>query len=376
MQCDAVVTLENGVYFRGYTLNNQTFVTGELCFLTAQTGYQEAATDPSYADQILVFTFPHIGITGINNIDYESASPKLKAVVLSSIESQSDHYLKNSDLIEWLLKHKVPVIFGVDTRSLVHHIRSNNGPVKGSIASDDNYNSISELLSITAQSKGLSGNYIANCNTTYHGTNSITDTKKFQTQRNILLIDFGVKNNIVCLLRQSNCLVHICPPTIDTEYIKNSPPDGIVLSNGPGDPGAVFLNHKELIIYILSLHIPVLGVCMGYQLIALAFGAKTQQMKAPHHGINHPVHDLVSKKVVITSQNHEFEVIENSIDKNIITITHRSLFDDSIEGIAINNKRITAVQFHPEGCPGPQDSIYIFDNYIKQVNSYAISQRH
>lgn len=375
MQYKAKIVLENGVYFKGYCLSSQTPITGELCFLTAQTGYQEAITDPSYTGQILVFTFPHIGITGINDIDYESSFPKLKAIVLSSIEDQGDHYLRKSSLQEWLLIHKIPVIVGVDTRSLVYHIR-NDGPLKGSIASDDSYDSISDLLSLTKQSKGLKSTYIVGYNTKHHNINTVEFIKKSHTQRTVLLIDFGVKNNIIKLLEQKKCAVHVYPPTIDVEYIKNFSPDGVVLSNGPGDPEAIFLHHRELIGYILNSRIPVLGICMGYQLIALSFGAKTRQMKTPHHGINHPVYDLIHKRVAISSQNHEFEVVESSIDQNIITITHRSLFDGSIEGITIKNQPITAVQFHPEGCPGPQDSTYIFDNYISQVSKYASSKRH
>jgi carbamoyl-phosphate synthase small subunit len=369
---NAVIVLGNSTYFYGLALDDiTTVITGEICFLTAQTGYQEAITDPSYKGQILVFTSPHIGITGVNKVDYESKKPWLKAVVFSLLETEGSHYLKESSLARWLLLHNIPCIFGVDTRSLVTHIRNKTAPLAASIALKDRYK-VKDLALLAYQSKpsdSISSLW------SYKDQGALAP-EYIKSEYNILLIDFGFKENIVRLLEIRKCHVKICPPDIDFCYIQNYKPDGIVLSNGPGNPEQTFNRYRPLLKDILNSDIPILGICMGYQLTALTFGAQTRQMQSPHHGINHPVYDLKKNKVIITSQNHEFEVIESSLNKEATSITYTSLFDGSIEGIAIKNQPIIAVQFHPESSPGPKDAEYIFDDYMNMVKTYAPKKRH
>ena len=367
----AVIVLENGIFFKGYGLNINEPITGELCFTTSQTGYQETITDPSYKEQILIFSFPHIGIVGINDEDYESKKVYLSAIVISHIEEESFHYLKKNNFLEWIKINNMPVIHSIDTRSLIAHLRDSKTSIKAVIAFLDDKTDIKSLVDKLVDkakfSKNLCSSYLIPKNKDeIVQYNILTNQLKYK----ILLLDFGLKLNIIRCLNTKDCNVYVCSPDIDYNELMKIDPHGIVLSNGPGDPQSVLLRHNDLILNIINSGIPILGICLGFQIIAVALGAKTEQMNNAHHGINHPIYDNKNDKVIITSQNHEFHVVKSTINDNIV-ISHHSLFDDCIEGFTVKNKPIIAVQFHPEGCPGPSDSLYIFDEFINLVREHA-----
>lgn len=368
----AIIVLENGVYFSGYGININKAITGELCFTTSHAGYQETITDPSYKGQILLFSFPHIGIVGINNEDYESLNTHPAAIVLAYIEEENFHYLKQNSFLEWININNIPLIYGIDTRSLITYVRESNTSLKAVISLSNKIPNIESLANTAKASKSLCNSYLIPKNkNNFIKYNLIERAFKYR----IILIDFGVKLNIIRCLNIYNCEVYLCSPSTDPQEFVKVNPDGYVLSNGPGDPNAVFLHHEKLILNIINSGRPTLGICLGLQIIAVALGAKTQQMKNAHHGINHPIYDKENNKVIITSQNHEFHVMEETLKDEII-ISHYSLFDNCIEGFKIKNKPIAAVQFHPEACPGPSDAFYIFEEFIKLMEDNAKKKRY
>ena len=380
------LVLENGSVFKGFGFGFEGITTGEVCFNTSITGYQEIITDPSYAGQIINFTFPHIGNVGTNIEDNESNKIWARGVIFNTEITNPSNYRSMKHLDFWLKKNKIVGITGIDTRKLTNYIRENGAP-KGTLQfSIKRKHDIGNLKKLTKNWSGLLGLDLASqvsCKKPYKWNSLKTWDKKEGYKKNkkkkykIVAIDYGIKKNILRCLSDLHCKIKVVPAKTSSQEIFSYNPDGIFLSNGPGDPAATGKYAIPIIKELISSKIPIFGICLGHQLLALTLGAKTSKMHLGHRGANHPVKNLVTKKVEITSQNHGFKVEPDSLPKNA-KITHISLFDRSIEGIEIKNKPIFSVQYHPEANPGPQDSKYLFKkfiNYILIKKNYAKKKR-
>ena len=378
-----VLVLENKTIFKGIGIGYQGTATGEVCFNTSFTGYQEIISDPSYAEQIINFTFPHIGNVGTNNEDLESDKIWTKGVIFNSEITSPSNYRSLKDLDSWLKKNKIVGITGLDTRSLTNFIRDKGAP-KGTISnSKDGKFNISKLTNQTIKWSGLKNLDLAEKVTTkknYIWTGFKTWKKedgyvKNNTKSlNVVAIDYGIKKNILRYFSNFNCKVNIVSCKTNADSILKLKPDGIFLSNGPGDPAATGKYAIGTIKKLIKEEIPIFGICLGHQILALALGAKTKKMKLGHRGANHPVKNLIKNNVEITSQNHGFEIINESLPNNI-EVTHKSLFDSCIEGIKLKNKPVFSVQYHPESNPGPQDSVYLFKEFINNMKKNAKKKR-
>ena len=379
-----ILVLENGQVLKGIGLGYEGTATGEVCFNTSITGYQEIISDPSYSGQIINFTFPHIGNVGTNQEDHESDKIWTKGVIFNSEITNPSNYrsLKNLDL--WLKKNRIVGLTGIDTRSLTNFIRDKGAP-KGTIEKRKNGKfNIKKLLNQSIKWQGLNGLDLAKNVTTRskYNWNNLKTWKKgvgFEKNKknifNIVAIDYGIKKNILRYFSNHNCKITVVPCDTSADNITKLNPDGVFLSNGPGDPAATGKYAVKVIKNLINLKIPIFGICLGHQLLALALNAKTKKMKLGHRGANHPVKNLLTDKVEITSQNHGFEVVKSSLPKNVI-ITHKSLFDNSIEGIRLKNKPAFSVQYHPEANPGPHDSQYLFEQFIKEIKQNAKKKRY
>jgi carbamoyl-phosphate synthase small subunit len=379
-----VLVLENRQIFKGIGIGYEGTATGEVCFNTSITGYQEIISDPSYSGQIINFTFPHIGNVGTNNEDHESDKVWTKGVIFNSEITNPSNYRSLKNLDSWLKKNKIVGLTGLDTRSLTNFIRDKGAP-KGTISNNrkGNFN-LKKLINTSMKWPGLNGLDLAKDVSTkkkYNWKNFKTWTKEKGYTKNkrkifkIVAIDYGIKKNILRYFSDFKCNVVVVPCKTSAEQILKLKPDGIFLSNGPGDPAATGKYAIKIIQNLIKTNIPIFGICLGHQLLALALKAKTKKMKLGHRGANHPVKNLINNKIEITSQNHGFEVIKQSLPKNV-EITHCSLFDNCIEGIRLKNKSIFSVQYHPESNPGPQDSHYLFDQFIKEIKKNAKKKRY
>ena len=379
-----ILVLENGSFFKGYGFGFESTSTGEVCFNTSITGYQEIISDPSYAGQIINFTFPHIGNVGVNNDDHESDKIWTRGVIFNSEISNPSNYRALKHLDFWLKKNKIVGITGLDTRSLTNFIRDNGAP-KGTISfSKKGKFNLKKLSNLSSKWSGLKNLDLAGKVTTkknYKWIGFKTWKKESRFLKNkiksfkVIAIDYGIKKNILRYFSDFKCEVDIVNCKISAEEILKMKPDGVFLSNGPGDPAATGKYAIKTIRTLIKKNIPIFGICLGHQILALALGAKTKKMKLGHRGANHPVKNMINNNVEITSQNHGFEIIKESLPKNI-QITHKSLFDNCIEGIKLKNKPIFSVQYHPESNPGPQDSIYLFKEFINYMKKNAKKKRY
>ena len=379
-----ILVLENKTVFRGIGIGYQGTATGEVCFNTSLTGYQEIISDPSYAGQIINFTFPHIGNVGTNEEDHESDNIWAKGVIFNSEITNPSNYRSLKNLDTWLKKNKIVGITGLDTRNLTNFIRDKGAP-KGTISNNKNGKfNLKKLLNLSIKWSGLNKLDLAKTVTTkkkyvWQGYKTWKKGKGFEKNNKkifkIIAIDYGIKKNILRYFSDFNCKVTVVPCTLSASEISNMRPDGIFLSNGPGDPAATGKYAIEIIQNLIKENIPIFGICLGHQILALALNAKTKKMKLGHRGANHPVKNLLNQKVEITSQNHGFEILKESLPKNV-EITHKSLFDNCIEGIKLKNKPVFSVQYHPESNPGPQDSVYLFKQFINEVKKYVKKKRY
>ena len=378
-----ILVLENKKIFRGIGIGYQGEATGEVCFNTSLTGYQEIISDPSYAGQIINFTFPHIGNVGTNKEDFESDKIWTKGVIFNSEITSPSNYRSFQHLDAWLKKNKIVGITGLDTRSLTNFIRDKGAP-KGTIAySNKSKFHINKLINSTIKWSGLKNldlaekvttqkNYIWKGLKTWRKEHGYR--KNNQNSFHVVAIDYGIKKNILRYFSDFKCKVTVVSCKTSAEKILSLKPNGVFLSNGPGDPAATGKYAIQIIQNLIKKKIPLFGICLGHQILALALGGKTKKMKLGHRGANHPVKNLISENVEITSQNHGFEVVRENLPKNI-QITHKSLFDNSIEGIRLKNNPVFSVQYHPESNPGPQDSVYLFQEFINNMKKNAKKKR-
>ena len=376
---DSVLMLEDGTCFLGKSFGSKQTKIGEICFNTSMTGYQEIITDPSYAGQIISFTFPHIGNIGTNNFDNEGETKSIAGIVVRQVPTNPSNWRSDQKFNDWLKLNDIPGISGIDTRMLTKIIRkykSCNAIMSYNELGEFNFDELKNKLRHYPKMDGLNLSSSVTTEKNYDYKESphklILSTpstiRKFKPK--IVVIDFGVKMNILRHLVNLNADVTVLSENTIIEDINKIKPDGIFLSNGPGDPSATEKKCKDLLQAILSLEIPVFGICIGHQLIGLSFGAKTIKMSQGHRGANHPVKNLSNNKVEITSQNHGYMIDKDTLPE-CLEITHLSLFDGSIEGFKHKSLPIFSVQYHPEASPGPTESSYLFQEFL---NLIAVSE--
>lgn len=370
---NAALLFTDGSVFLGYGIGAKGFAEGEVCFNTSITGYQETLTDPSYYKQIINFTFPHIGNVGTNPDDVESSKVYATGLITGVDITQPSNYRSVEHFDKWLQKNNITGITGVDTRAITRNIRI-NGAQNVIICHANSVEEINfdELKAKLAAIPNMDGQELAgkvSTNKTYKWDESQFDfeANKYVKSKggkfNIVAIDYGIKRNILRNLTQVGCNVTVVPANTSSKDIMSHNPDGIFLSNGPGDPAATAEYAQQIIKELVDTDIPVFGICLGHQLLATVLGCKTSKMKQGHRGANHPVKNLESNRVEITSQNHGFAVTRESIGDDVIE-THVSLFDDTNEGIKHKTKDVFSVQHHPEASPGPTDAFYLFEQFI------------
>lgn len=371
----ACLALADGTVFYGMGFGATGQTVAELCFNTAMTGYQEIMTDPSYAGQVVTFTFPHIGNTGVNSEDDETAEPVAQGMVVKWDPTAASNWRSTQELKTWLEARGRIAIGGIDTRRLTRTIRQQGAP-HVALAHDPDGNFDTEALVAAARGfAGLEGMDLAKevtCTQSYHWNEmrwAWPEGYKPQTtpKHKVVAIDYGAKRNILRCLASAGCDVTVLPATATAADVMAHKPDGVFLSNGPGDPAATGTYAVPMIRDILdNSDIPVFGICLGHQMLALALGAKTIKMNHGHHGANHPVKDMETGKVEITSMNHGFAVDTQTLPAGVVE-THRSLFDGSNCGIRVAGRPVYSVQYHPEASPGPQDSYYLFERFTTDM---------
>ena len=368
----AALVLADGSVFWGRGVGAAGVAVGEVCFNTAMTGYQEIMTDPSYAGQIITFTFPHIGNVGANAEDIETTTPAARGLVLRADITDPSNYRAAQGFDAWLKSFGLAGIAGVDTRRLTRRIRDLGAPNGALCHAPDGAIDVAALHARARDWPGLEGMDLAKdvtCRQTYRWDETRWEWDKGYGRLDaprfhVVAVDYGAKRNILRMLASAGCRVTVVPAEASAEDILRHKPDGVFLSNGPGDPAATGAYAVPVIRKLIDSGKPLFGICLGHQLLALALGGKTRKMAIGHRGANHPVKDLATGKVEITSQNHGFCVLPESLPASA-EVTHVSLFDGSNEGLRLKGKPVFSVQYHPEASPGPQDSHYLFDRFVK-----------
>ena len=366
----AILALADGTIFAGKSIGAIGKTNGEIVFNTSMTGYQEILTDPSYADQIVTLTYPHIGNTGINQEDIESEKIWCSGLIIKSNSSLVSSWRSTGSLSDYLNANNILGISDIDTRKLTRLIRT-KGAQSAAILVSDNPNK-DEAIEEARKFKGLAGIDLAQKVTTtksYKWDKGIWREPNQKSKLKVVAIDFGVKHNILRILVNRGYDLTVVPAKTTSDKILALKPDGVFLSNGPGDPEPCDYAIKT-IKELSSKRIPLFGICLGHQLLALSFGGKTSKMKFGHHGANHPVQDLMTQKVSITSQNHGFTVEEHSLSKDL-KVTHKSLFDGTVQGIEHLSLPIFSFQGHPEASPGPHDLKDLFKKFEENMKSNA-----
>lgn len=362
----AMLVLADGTVFRGTSIGADGHSVGEVVFNTSMTGYQEILTDPSYTEQIVTLTYPHIGNVGTNHEDIESGQVCAAGLVIRDLPLLASNFRSEQSLSDYLIANNIVAIADIDTRKLTRILREKGAQAGCILVGED----VEQALALANQFPGLTGMDLAKvvtCQSMYEYTEgewtlgegfAATSDKAYH----VVAFDYGVKRNILRMLVSRGCKVTVLPAQTTAEEALKYQPDGIFLSNGPGDPEPCEYAIKA-IKTLLEANIPIFGICLGHQLLALAAGAKTMKMKFGHHGANHPVQDVENKRVYITSQNHGFAVDQKSLPSNVKT-THISLFDGSLQGIALQDRPAFSFQGHPEASPGPTEMSYLFDRFI------------
>jgi carbamoyl-phosphate synthase small subunit len=369
-----VIVLADGTVFFGTGFGAAKASVGEICFNTSITGYQEILTDPSYAGQIITFTFPHVGNVGTNEEDIETINPVARGLIVREDITSPSNWRSGKHFDAWLKSHDIAGIAGIDTRALTRRIRDLGAPT-GVVCHDPSGKfDLDALYKQAKEWPGLDGMDLAkdvSCTQTYKWDESAWELgkgygKQTKPKYKVVAIDYGAKRNILRCLAAAGCEVTVVPGNASVEDILAHKPDGVFLSNGPGDPAATGVYAVPVIKKLLDMNMPIFGICLGHQMLGLALGGKTNKMKLGHRGANHPVKDLETGKVEITSQNHGFQVLPETLPKDAV-VTHVSLFDGSNEGLRLTSKPAFSVQYHPEASPGPQDSHYLFDRFVENI---------
>lgn len=386
MQTYALLMLQDGSQFIGKSIGANGQTVGEVVFNTSMTGYQEILTDPSYSEQLVTLTYPHIGNVGTNDADAESNQIYAKGLIIRDLPLMASNYRSKMDLSSYLKQHNVIAIADIDTRRLTRILREKGAQHGVIITANDKQTLLDKAENAKQEAlnyKGLSGLDLAKevtCKESYTWTCGIwTRQQEHPTPKadselpyHVVAYDFGVKQNILRMLVERGCKLTVVPAKTPANEVLSLNTDGIFLSNGPGDP-APCTYAIEAIKQFLTTNIPVFGICLGHQLLALACGAKTVKMKFGHHGGNHPVKDLENNRVMITAQNHGFAVDESTLPAHL-RATHKSLFDGSLQGIHHNQKPAFSFQGHPEASPGPHDAAPLFDHFIELIKIYKQEQ--
>ena len=354
--------------FKGKFLSKVSYKIAEICFNTSMTGYQEILTDPSYKSQFINFTFPLIGIVGCNEEDFESWKVQASGMISNEIISLSSNWRSKDNFSKWLLDQNSCAFFDIDTRTLTKIIRE-YGPKNVMICSEEFYNKngLDEIISLINKSPTLEQNDVIK---EFTKELNLSKVGKHKKQLSIGFLNFGAKDNIKNNLKLRNCELYEYDMNFNADEIINLKLDGLFLSNGPGDPKKIYQNIKPELQKLLNERIPTFGICLGHQILSLAFDADTIRMDKGHRGGNHPVKNLKKNKVEITSQNHGFVVTEENFPESL-EITHRSLFDGTVDGMKSKSQPLFSVQYHPESSPGPHDSRYLFDEFIELIESNA-----
>jgi len=369
----ACLMLADGKLFFGQGIGMQGTGIGEICFNTAMTGYQEILTDPSFAGQIITFTFPHIGNVGCNDEDNEAVKPYASGLIIREPITPASNFRSHTELNHWLLTHKITGISGVDTREITRHIRktgAHNAAIQHIKAGDSfDMEALKQAITDCPDMKGMELAAGVSTPKPYEwseGTWKLPPAAKSKNsgKHHVVAIDYGEKLNILRCLAERNCKVTVVPAKTSAEDILKLKPDGIFLSNGPGDPAATGTYSTPILRKLIASDTPIFGICLGHQLLGLALGGKTEKLPQGHRGANQPVKNLETGAVEITSQNHGFAVVESSLPKNV-KVSHVSLFDGTVEGLRVTDKPVFCVQYHPESSPGPHDSQYLFDDFVK-----------
>ncbi|MDD9745705.1 MULTISPECIES: glutamine-hydrolyzing carbamoyl-phosphate synthase small subunit [Marinovum] len=373
----ACLALADGTVFYGTGFGATGIRVAELCFNTAMTGYQEIMTDPSYAGQVVTFTFPHIGNVGVNPEDDETGDPVAEGMVVKWMPTEPSNWRAVQELSDWLAARGRIAIGGIDTRRLTRAIRQQGAPHVALAHDPDGNFDIEALVAKARAFKGLMGLDLAKevtCTQSYRWDEMRWAwpegyARQQAPKHKVVAVDYGAKRNILRCLASAGCDVTVLPATATAEEVMAHNPDGIFLSNGPGDPAATGEYAVPMIKTLLDeTDLPMFGICLGHQMLALALGGRTIKMNHGHHGANHPVKDMQSGKVEITSMNHGFAVDAATLPENVVQ-THVSLFDGSNCGIALNSdvRKVYSVQHHPEASPGPQDSFYLFEQFAEAM---------
>ena len=374
MTTPAILVLSDGTTFHGVSIGADGETVGEVVFNTSMTGYQEILTDPSYTYQMVTLTYPHIGNTGCNAEDEESRQVYAAGLIIRDLPLKNSNFRSEETLSDYLKRHNIVAIADIDTRRLTRILR-NTGSQAGCMMTGENID-IKQAQAKAIAFGSMAGKDLAKVVTRakpekwtqgeWHLGQGFSDLKRLPYQ--VVAYDFGVKNNILRMLAERGCELTIVPAQTPAETVLAMNPDGVFLSNGPGDPEPCDYAISAIQTF-LEKKIPLFGICLGHQLLGLALGGKTGKMKFGHHGANHPVQDLQTGRVMITSQNHGFEVLADSLPENV-EVTHKSLFDGSLQGISLTDRPAFSFQGHPEASPGPHDVAYLFDKFIDNIKAY------